>query len=200
MAEPGSDEESHFDPATYLDMILEEIPLYRVLQEQVTLAVEPTRARRVLELGTGTGETASCVLGVLNEATLVGLDESQAMLAEARRKLPRAELRVQRLQDPLPEGSFDLVFSALAVHHLDESEKADLFKRVSERLLPGGTFVLADLVVPVDPADVVVPVEDDYDKPSTVAEVLEWLNAASLEATVRWQEKDLAVISAVKPR
>jgi hypothetical protein len=45
-----------------------------------------------------------------------------------------ADLRVSRLQDPLPEGNFDLVGSALAVHHLDGAGKADLFARVADRL------------------------------------------------------------------
>jgi hypothetical protein len=38
-----------------------------------------------------------------------------------------ADLRVSRLQDPLPEGNFDLVVSALAVHHLDGAGKVDPF-------------------------------------------------------------------------
>jgi len=41
------------------------------------------------------------------------------MLAHARRVLARADLRVSRLEDELPPGPFDLVVSALAVHHLD---------------------------------------------------------------------------------
>ena len=45
-----------------------------------------------------------------------------------------ADLRVSRLEDALPEGNFDLVVSALAVHHLDGAGKADLFARVAARL------------------------------------------------------------------
>ncbi len=53
------------------------------------------------------------------------------------RSCPAADLRVARLQDPLPAGPFDLVFSALAVHHLDPTEKATLFREVAARLQPG---------------------------------------------------------------
>ena len=78
------------------------------------------------------------------------------MLDRARTRLPEADLRVARLQDPLPDGPFDVVFSALAVHHLDGEEKASLFARVAAVLAPGGRFVLGDLIVPEDPSDVAV--------------------------------------------
>ena len=78
------------------------------------------------------------------------------MLAAAA-DLAAADLRVSRLQDPLPEGNFDLVVSALALHHLDGAGKADLFARVAALLRPGGRFVLGDVVVPEDPADAWLP-------------------------------------------
>lgn len=40
------------------------------------------------------------------------------------------------------------------------------------------------------------PIEDDYDRPSTVAEQLEWLADAGFDARVAWSEKDLAVLVA----
>jgi tRNA (cmo5U34)-methyltransferase len=118
------------------------------------------------------------------------------MLDAARGMLPaeRVELGVRRLEDPLPDGPFDRVVSALAVHHLDGPGKADLFRRVAAVLPPGGRFVLADVVVPEDPADVVTPIDGDYDKPSSVAEQLEWLAAAGLRARVAWAQRDLAVL------
>jgi len=193
--EPGA-EQYHFDPATYLDMILAEVPAYRDLQRHLAEAAAGIEAAAILELGVGTGETAAAVLAVHPAARLVGIDESEPMLARARGRFPAADLRVQRLQDPLPEGSYDLVVSALAVHHLDAAGKADLFRRVRGRLRPGGRFVLADVVIPGDPHDVVTPIDPPYDQPSTVADQLGWLRAAGLRPVVRWQEKDLAVLTA----
>jgi tRNA (cmo5U34)-methyltransferase len=116
------------------------------------------------------------------------------MLAVARDVVPAADLRVARLQDELPEGPFDLVFSALAVHHLDAAEKAALFRRVAARLAPGGRFVLADVIVPDDPTDAITPLDEGYDLPSRVDEQLQWMSDAKLTAALRWKHRDLAVM------
>jgi tRNA (cmo5U34)-methyltransferase len=184
----------HFDPDTYLQLMAEEVPGYERLQ--AALAAEAVPAARVLELGTGTGETARRVLARAPGAEWIGIDASEAMLGHARGALPGADLRVARLEDPLPEGPFGLVVSALAVHHLDGPAKADLFARVAEVLAPGGRFVLGDVVVPEDPADVVTPVDGVYDIPSRVDEQLAWLAAAGFEPRVAWRERDLAVLVA----
>jgi SAM-dependent methyltransferase len=195
----------HFDPDTYDELMASDVPAYPRLQRAVAEAVGAHAAgggqpvERLLELGTGTGETAVHVLAAHPGARLVGIDASESMLARARPRLPDADLRVARLQDPLPEGPFDLVFSALAVHHLDGPEKADLFARVAGVLAPGGRFVLADLIVPEDPADVVTPIDGVFDKPSTVEEQLGWLTDAGLAPAVTWRERDLAVMVGVKP-
>jgi tRNA (cmo5U34)-methyltransferase len=196
MSDEAGAEQYHFDPATYLDMILAEVPAYTDLQHHVAEATRGIGAGAILELGTGTGETAAAVMAVHPAARLVGIDESEPMLARARDRFPGADLRVQRLEAPLPEGSYDLVVSALTVHHLDAGGKADLFRRVRARLRPGGRFVLADVVIPDDPHDVVTPIDPPYDQPSTVADQLRWLREAGLRPTLRWREKDLAVVAA----
>jgi tRNA (cmo5U34)-methyltransferase len=119
------------------------------------------------------------------------------MLAAA--DLPGADLRLQDLREALPDGPFDLVFSSLAVHHLDAPAKAALFARVAAALAPGGRFVLADVIVPEDPADVDIPLDEGFDLPDTVPDLLRWLGAAGLDARVSWQARDLAVLVADRP-
>jgi tRNA (cmo5U34)-methyltransferase len=186
----------HFDPATYLETMRREVPAYDELQEAVAQATTGIHAERVLELGVGTGQTSRRVLDLHPEAELIGIDESAGMLAVASAEITGADLRVSRLEDPLPEGDFDLVVSALAVHHLDGAGKADLFSRVAERLRPGGRFVLGDLVVPDDPADVVTPADGVHDRPSSIDDQVQWLGAVGLDAEVVWARQDLAVIVA----
>ena len=137
-----------WNPDTYLDEMLAEVPGYEELQDAVAAATDDIAARDVLELGTGTGETAVRVLARHPEAHWTGIDASEAMLARAWERLPEAVLLLSRLEDPLPAGPFDLVVSTLAVHHLDGAGKRDLFVRVAAALRPGGRFVLGDVVVP----------------------------------------------------
>ena len=112
----------------------------------------------------------------------------------------RVELRVGRIQETLPGGPFDLVASALAVHHLDGPEKAELFKRIRSRLSADGRFVLADLVVPDVPVENPTPSTPGFDKPSTVAEQLDWLEQAGFDPSLAWTQGDLALIVATATR
>jgi tRNA (cmo5U34)-methyltransferase len=185
-----------FDPETYREVV-EEIPDYRRLQSEVARSTSSVEVERMLELGTGTGETARQVLALHPGAQLVGIDESRDMLAEA--GLPDAQLLVQRVEAALPPGPFDLVFSALTVHHLDGPGKADLFLRVHDVLRPGGRFVLGDVVLPERAADAVTPTTPDFDRPDSVADQLRWLEQAGFGARSAWQSRDLAVLVADRP-
>jgi tRNA threonylcarbamoyl adenosine modification protein (Sua5/YciO/YrdC/YwlC family) len=186
----------HFDPSTYADMIRGDIPVFDRLEDELVRATG-TGARRILELGTGTGETARRLLARHPHAKLVGIDISQPMLAAARDALPadRVSLQAAHLQDELPAGQFDLVASALCIHHLDGDEKADLFARVGRALAPGGRFAFADVILPEDSGDAKVSLTPGYDKPSLLADQLRWLREAGFDPVVVWRQDDLAVIA-----
>jgi len=136
------------------------------------------------------------VLELHPAARLVGIDESPEMLARAREALPGADLRCGRLEDPLPEGPFDLVVTALAIHHLDGAGKRELFARVHDVLPRGGTFVLGDVVVPRRPEDAVTPLTPGFDLPDSADDQLAWLEDAGFEAELVWEQRDLAVLRA----
>jgi tRNA (cmo5U34)-methyltransferase len=178
-----------WDPARYGELI-DELPGYEELQEAVAAVAV---GQNVLELGIGTGETALRVLARNPGAKWTAIDGSEAMVAHARESLPAADIRVQRLEDPLPDGPFDLVLSVLSVHHLDGPGKRDLFARIAQIT---DVFVLGDVVVPERPEDAVIGIDWVEDLPSSVPEQLEWLREAGFEAEASYVRADLAVFVA----
>jgi tRNA (cmo5U34)-methyltransferase len=185
-----------WNPETYLAQMLAEIPGYEELQAAVTAATTGIQATTVLELGTGTGETALRVLAQHPKASWTGIDASAAMLARARARLPDADLRLARLEDPLPTGPFDLVVSVLAVHHLAGDAKRDLFTRIAQ---VSDNFVLGDVVVPENPQQAAIEIDWEYDLPSSVADQLAWLREAGFDASATSVRPDLAVLRCRKP-
>ena len=103
---------------------------------------------RVLDLGAGTGLLGAYVVARHPEVELVLVDGAASMLEQARELLGAhaSVVLVQDLRDPLPEGPFDAVVSALAIHHLDDDAKRELDARVLAVLRPGGAFVNAEQV------------------------------------------------------
>jgi tRNA (cmo5U34)-methyltransferase len=176
------------------------VPLYDRVQEEVAVATEDIPVARMLDLGVGTGETSRRCLEAHPGATVVAIDVSQGMLDTAALVLgERAELRLGRLGDPLPEGPFEVIVSAFAVHHLDGRGKRDLFRRVAGRLAPAGRFVMADVVIPDEPIPEPTPLNPSEDKPDRTGDLLDWMRRAGLRPEVRWAEADLVVIAASAP-
>lgn len=189
----------HLDGETYLVMMRSEISRYDELQSALADATADVAARTILDLGSGAGETAKATLNRHPGARLVGIDSSEDMLLVARHQLPSATFIVSRLEDPFPAGTFDVVVSAFAIHHLDAEQKALLFRRISEVLTPGGRFAMLDVVIPIEPVIAPIPLEEGVDKPSSVADMLQWMYAAGLQAETVYSAADLAILAATAP-
>ena len=173
----------HATPETYLDEIRAEVPRYNELQEEAVRAI-PFSPRRVLELGVGTGETTRRLLAAHPGAEVTGLDSSPEMAFRARELL--ADVRLARMEDPLPDGPWDLVIAVLSVHHLVAEQKRELFRRVREQ---SSSLVLGDVV---KAERQVAPIEPGVDFPDSAADLAEWSGGK-----VVWEADDLAVIRAV---
>jgi tRNA (cmo5U34)-methyltransferase len=117
------------------------------------LALRGGPIRRVLDLGAGTGLMSAAVIARHPDAEIVLVDGAEEMLEEARVRLPAQGLSTVHadLRDQLPSGPFDAIVSALAIHHLEDSDKRDLFTRVHDALRPGGAFVNAEHVTGANP-------------------------------------------------
>jgi tRNA (cmo5U34)-methyltransferase len=108
--------------------------------------------RRILDLGAGTGMLSRMLADAYPAAAITLLDAAPAMLAQAEALLgDRAAYVTADLADPLPDGPWDTIVSALAIHHLDDAAKRDLFARVHDALEPGGVFVNAEQVAGPSP-------------------------------------------------
>jgi tRNA (cmo5U34)-methyltransferase len=170
-------------PDDYLDLIRKEIPRYEELQDQAIAAI-PFAPQRVLELGMGTGETTRRLIEAYPDSWVIGLDSSPDMVYGAREMYD--DVQLARIEDPLPDGPWDLVIGVLSIHHLTAEQKRDLFRRVREH---SKALVIGDVVK----ADVqVTPIEAGYDFPETAADLAEWSGGE-----VTWAADDLAVVRAV---
>ncbi len=172
----------HWKPDQYLDLIRSEVPRYEELQEAAIAAI-PFAPERVLELGMGTGETTRRLIEAYPDAWVVGLDASPDMVFRAREMYD--DVQLARMEDPLPDGPWDLVIGVLSIHHLRSDQKQELFRRVGEH---SRSLVIGDLVK-AEPQ--VTPIDEGYDFPEEATDLASWC-----EGEVRWTEDDLAVIAA----
>jgi len=127
-------------PDEYLERIRARIPRYDELQEQAIAAI-PFPPARVLELGMGTGETTRRLIEAYPDSWVIGLDSSPDMVFRARQTYD--DVQLARMEDPLPDGPWDLVISVLSVSDLDDEQKQALCRRVrdhSRSLVIGDTF------------------------------------------------------------
>lgn len=94
-----------------------------------------------LDAACGTGRYAELLTG---RHRLIGVDGSPEMLERARVRVPAADFRLGTLdQLPLPDGSVDLVTTALALSHVPELRAVlGEFARV---LRPGGRVIISDV-------------------------------------------------------
>jgi SAM-dependent methyltransferase len=88
------------------------------------LASVDGEVRSALDVGTGTGEAALAVLRRWPTARILGIDLSEPMISEARRKTPSGadvEFRVGDAANvDMPEASFDLITAANMIPFFDE--------------------------------------------------------------------------------
>ncbi len=98
----------------------------------------------VMDFGAGTGLISSYVAPLVHK--IVAVDISEAMLTKLVAKPEfhgKVEAVCQDIMDKPIDASFDLVMSAMAMHHVEDTDK--LIQRFAEQLKPGAMVALADL-------------------------------------------------------
>lgn len=110
----------------------------------------------VLDLGAGTGLFSRLVLGKYPCGRFVLVDVAEKMLDVARERFRdyagQVRYRVEDYRYLREDERFDLVISALSIHHLADEEKRTLFDRVHAALRKGGVFLNLDQIRGATPA------------------------------------------------
>ncbi len=135
--------------------------LHGAVLESIPFGVEDRL--RILDLGAGTGLLSAVVAERFPGARLTLVDLSVEMLRVARRRFAagagRFEFRVMDFARKGLPGGYDLVVSALSIHHLTDGDKRELFEKVHGALVVGGCFVNLDQVLGETPQ-----IESDYEE------------------------------------
>jgi tRNA (cmo5U34)-methyltransferase len=194
------------NPDRVAEYLSREIP-HRQTAEAMLLQALPQRVDRFLDLGTGDGRLVSLLRSAHPEAEAVGLDSSEPMLARAKERFDGdtdVEFRSHDLRDRLPQiGSFDAVVSGLAIHHLEDDRKRELFAEIRSLLAPAGVFANLDLVKAPTPElhehfrrEVGRPEDDPADRLADLCDQLDWLRAAGFadaNCHFKWLQLTLVV-------
>lgn len=197
------------DQGRVAEYLSRELP-HRQLAEEVLLQALPAQVDRFIDLGTGDGRLLALVRDRHPEAVAIGLDSSQPMLDRARERFSNdlvVELREHDLRTPLTEiGAVTVAVSGLAVHHLEDSRKRELFAEIHGLLSPGGVFANLDLVRSASTRlherfrREIGRIEDDpTDRLAELSEQMTWLRETGFgEVDCHFKWLELALIVAVK--
>jgi tRNA (cmo5U34)-methyltransferase len=170
----------------------------------------PQRVDRCLDLGTGDGRLLALVRARHPKAEAIGLDSSAPMLDRAKERFDGDSLvglRRHDLRNRLTNaGTADVVVSGLAIHHLEDERKQELFAEIHALLEPGGVFANLDLVRAASERlherfrrEIGRTEDDPADRLAGLAEQMSWLQEvgfAEVDCHFKWLE--LALIVAVK--
>ena len=129
---------------------------------QIALEVLPFEqgaSVKALDLGVGTGYFTAKFLEAYPNARVYALDGAKAMLEVARARLGDGRDNVSLHLGDFRElrqkfstaGSFDVVFSSYALHHLSREEKGSVVEQAASLLRPNGWCLNADIVAAATP-------------------------------------------------
>jgi tRNA (cmo5U34)-methyltransferase len=161
-----------------------------------------TAPLKALDLGAGTGLYSALVQAVFPNAEFTLLDLAVEMLEKAKSRFSQMGKSPRIVIGDYVEadlgGSYDLVISALSIHHLSDSDKERLYQRIYDALSPGGMFVNADQVMGKTPElerlyrqhwlDSVCAIGISDEELKAVKKRMEYDRMAPLDIQLRWLE------------
>jgi SAM-dependent methyltransferase len=188
---------------------------HRTEGEKVLLEQIPSNAKRVLDLGTGNGRLLTLIKLQNPLVEGVAMDFSDPMLEQAK-KCFKSDKKVvifkHDFSNPLPAdqlGSFDVVVSSLAIHHLVDKRKRQLYQEIFNILKPRGVFCnLEHVSSPTFKAHLnflskigqTIETEDPSNKLLDVETQLRWLRQIGFEdVDCYWKWFEIALLTGFKP-
>jgi tRNA (cmo5U34)-methyltransferase len=111
------------------------------------LELIPTDAKRIVDLGAGSGLFSAMLHAAFPNAALHLVDFSEPMLALARKRLgenPRITYLLADYTSAALPADCDAIVSALSIHHLEDEAKQAILPNIFGSLKAGGIFVNAD--------------------------------------------------------
>jgi ubiquinone/menaquinone biosynthesis C-methylase UbiE len=115
---------------------------YRLLLNQVVLE----QGAAVLDVGCGTGTILRGMADICPISGF-GIDMSEYMIEEAKRKCPEMSIQASRCEEtPFADNTFDVITACMAYHHF--SDKAGFIKEAARIIKPGGCLYIADPCFP----------------------------------------------------
>ena len=185
---------------------------HRTEGEATLLEEVPGDATRVLDLGAGDGRLLGLLLLARPAARGVAVEFSPPMLARLRERFGgegRVQVVAHDLERPLPPlGTFDVVASSFAIHHLPHPRKRELYEEVWAVLGPGGVFCNLEHVASptarvhsrfLDALGITPEQEDRSNKLLDVGTQLRWLREVGFEdVDCYWKWRELALLAGRK--
>lgn len=187
---------------------------HRTEGEAALLEFVPPDTERALDLGSGAGRLLRIVRSAIPNADWVALDFSSTMIAQLRdgfRDDNRVQVVTHDLETPLPElGSFDLVVSSFAIHHLPHARKRQLYTEIFDLLTPGGVFCNLEHVASPNrdlhlrflaKLGLTPEQEDSANKLLDLETQLQWLREIGFtDVDCHWKWRELALLAGRKPK
>ncbi len=120
-------------------------PVQRAVLDFLPSTLAP---QAILDIGCGTGRLLRKAALRWPQASLVGVDPAEGMIAQAHKLTPGVAFHVSTAEAlSLPGGTFDLALSTMSFHHW--FDQAQALRQVAAVLRPGGYFALADPLIPL---------------------------------------------------
>jgi ubiquinone/menaquinone biosynthesis C-methylase UbiE len=116
--------------------------LHRKLVDQAGLKA----GQKVLEIGCGTGNLSKSAKRAQPGIDLSATDPDEKALARATKKAPDINFEKVYAQElPYADDTFDVMLSALMLHHLDRDTKIEALREATRVLKPGGSLHIVDI-------------------------------------------------------